>query len=90
MSNDDYDFPLGAVVLVNGVIVGRSEFSDKPPTYWVEYERQGKLVRDWFADAELAEKGAAIGSLEWLDSAREIIADGIVIKSNYRMTGDTE
>lgn len=84
------ELALGANVRINGTVVGRTEFSDRGPTYWVEYERQGKLVRDWFTAAELAENDAEPGTLEWLMRSREIIADGVVIKSNYRMTGETE
>lgn len=90
MSASKYELPLGASVTITGVVVGRSEFADKNPTYWVEYERQGKPVRDWFVAAELAENDAPVGTLQWFHEAREIIADGVVIKSNYRMTGDTE
>lgn len=84
------ELALGTNVIVNGIVVGTTEFSDRSPTYWVEYERQGKLVRDWFTAAELADNDAEPGSLEWLHEAREIIADGVVIKSNYRMTGESE
>lgn len=58
MTAPKYDLPLGASVTITGVVVGRSEFADKNPTYWVEYERQGKPVRDWFVAAELAENGS--------------------------------
>lgn len=84
------ELALGANVIVNGIVVGKTEFSDRTPTYWVEYERQGKRVRDWFTAAELAENDAPVGTLQWFHEAREIIADGVVIKSNYRMTGETE
>lgn len=29
---------LGTNVIVNGIVVGTTEFSDRSPTYWVEYE----------------------------------------------------
>lgn len=40
--------PLGDVVTITGTIVGRSEFASGRPTYLVEIEQKGKLVREWF------------------------------------------
>lgn len=51
------DMPLGAPVSIIGVIVGRSEFSEGPPSYLVEYESRGKPVRSWFIGEDLVEEG---------------------------------
>jgi hypothetical protein len=51
------DMPLGSPVSIIGVIVGRSEFSEGPPSYLVEYESRGKAVRSWFIGEDLVEDG---------------------------------
>lgn len=56
MSAQKPEIPLGAAVAIVGVIVGRSEFADGPPSYLVEYERRGKPVREWFIGDDLAEE----------------------------------
>ncbi|MCV0396991.1 MAG: hypothetical protein K5872_08715 [Rhizobiaceae bacterium] len=53
----DHDIPLGATVTIVGILVGRSEFSEGPPSYLVEYERRGKPMREWFVGADLKEDG---------------------------------
>lgn len=59
MTTNPYKYGLGeSVNLKDGVIVGRSEYADDAPTYWVEYTRKGKRVRDWFGEADL-ERGDA-------------------------------
>lgn len=51
------DMALGAPVCIMGVIVGRSEFSEGPPSYLVEYECRGKPTRAWFLGDDLIEEG---------------------------------
>lgn len=51
------NIPLGAPVTIVGVLVGRSEFSEGPPSYLVEYEQRGKPVRGWFLGEDLVEEG---------------------------------
>lgn len=55
--NQNQTMPLGAPVSIIGVIVGRSEFSEGPPSYLVEYESRGKPVRSWFIGEDLVEDG---------------------------------
>lgn len=57
MTSKDYDLPLGAIVTVTGVVIGRSEFAEKGPTYLVQYDRQGRTIADWFAGEDLDEVG---------------------------------
>lgn len=47
------DIPLGAPVSIIGVLVGRSEFSEGPPSYLVEYGPRGKRI--WVTADELEE-----------------------------------
>lgn len=51
------DLPLGALVDITGVVVGRSEFATGRPTYLVEFERRGKVDREWFFADDLGECG---------------------------------
>lgn len=55
-ANNKTEIPLGAPVSIIGVIVGRSEFSEGPPSYLVEYESRGKPVRSWFIGEDLVEE----------------------------------
>lgn len=55
-ANNKNGMPLGAPVSIIGVIVGRSEFSEGPPSYLVEYERNGEQVREWFTAGEVIEE----------------------------------
>lgn len=59
LRNQKPTMPLGAPVSIIGVIVGRSEFSEGPPSYLVEYESRGKPVRSWFIGEDLVEEGGA-------------------------------
>lgn len=56
--SDKRGLPLGALVRVNvvGVIVGRSEFLDGEVSYQVEYERRGKLQREWIPADKIEER----------------------------------
>ena len=56
MQRKNLGMPLGAPVSIVGVIVGRSEFSEGPPSYLVEYESRGKPVRSWFIGEDLVEE----------------------------------
>lgn len=49
------EFAIGANVLIEGVIVGRSEFAEGPPAYCVEFEAKGKATRQWFLSGDLVE-----------------------------------
>ncbi|WP_394887278.1 hypothetical protein ACG873_20975 [Mesorhizobium sp. AaZ16] len=53
--DDTTDLPLGACVLIPGIIVGRSEFPGKGPTYLVEFDRKGEAVQEWFHGDDLDE-----------------------------------
>lgn len=55
------DIPLGGIVRINltGIVVGRSEFAEGPPSYLVQYERHGKVRREWMtSDKVEVERGA--------------------------------
>ncbi len=54
--------PLGTPVTVAGILIGRSEFTDGPPSYLVEYERNGEQVREWFIGEDLVEEGLDQGA----------------------------
>ena len=49
------EFFLGDAVRVNinGIVVGRSEFTDGDDSYLVQYERPGKAKREWFTAPKL-------------------------------------
>lgn len=47
------DLPLGAVVSIAGVVIGRSEFQNGPPSYLVQYDVRGKTTREWIQLADL-------------------------------------
>lgn len=51
-----HEHAIGATVRVDivGRIVGRSEFEDGPPSYLVEYERRGKMQKEWIVGDKLA------------------------------------
>lgn len=46
---------LGTEVGLTGIIVGRSEFQDGPPSYLVEYQQRGKPMRSWFTPSDFDE-----------------------------------
>ncbi len=49
------EIPLGTEVGLTGIIVGRSEFQDGPPSYLVEYQQRGKPMRSWFTPNDFDE-----------------------------------
>lgn len=57
MTTTEQEFPIGAPVLIAGVIVGRSEFQEGPSAYCVEFDRKGKPHREWFLACDLDEDG---------------------------------
>jgi hypothetical protein len=50
---DDKKFALGEPVRIEGTVIARTEFEDGKTTYFVEYERKGKAVRDWFFASDI-------------------------------------
>lgn len=61
MADRKHEHAIGATVRVDivGRVVGRSEFEDGPPAYLVEYERRGKLLKEWIVGDKLITDGAA-------------------------------
>lgn len=55
----EFEFAHGEEVSVNltGVVVGRSDFEDGPPSYCVEYERFGRTRREWIVGDKLRPTG---------------------------------
>lgn len=51
----DFEYEIGADVILTGRVVGRSEFETGRPSYMVEYERCGKKQREWFMADDLDE-----------------------------------
>lgn len=48
MSGADDDLPLGAAVLITGIVIGDTRFRDKRKTYLVQFNRKGRPYEDWF------------------------------------------
>jgi hypothetical protein len=44
---------LGALVAIEGVVIGRSEFAQGRPTFLVQFERCGRTEQLWFHAAEV-------------------------------------
>lgn len=44
---------LGAFVAIEGVVIGRSEFTNGRPTFLVQFDRCGRTERLWFHAAEI-------------------------------------
>lgn len=52
----NWQHELGQEVTLAGRVVGRSEFESGYPTYLVEFERNGKPMREWFKAEELEQE----------------------------------
>lgn len=53
VAQESRGLPLGAAVVLKGVVIGRSEFQNGPPSYLIQYSRKGKIDREWFTAVDL-------------------------------------
>lgn len=44
---------LGALVAIEGVVIGKSEFTNGRPTFLVQFDRCGRTEQLWFHAAEI-------------------------------------